>query len=132
MADDGGGSTDEADLGHAAVTWARSRLAAPVEGGGRAGGFVVDPERAEACIAELTRITNELRMQVVTSNGFRFDAPGNDEVSLNLAANGAEMSRRAEGFLQAWAAQIEATRDALQDQLDAYRSVETSNSGLLA
>ncbi|MBW0132892.1 PE domain-containing protein [Pseudonocardia abyssalis] len=132
MADDGGGGTDEAERGYAALTWAESRLAAPVGGGGAGGGFVVDPERAEACIAELTRIANELRIQAMSAGSLRFDPPGSDEVSLNMADNGFEMSQRAVNFVRTWAGQIELTRDALQRQLDGYRGIEDANAQALA
>jgi hypothetical protein len=92
-----------------------------------AGGYVVDPERAQTCIDELTRIVGEVRAILVPGMGY-FTAPGLDEVSVNVAHNGAIMASRARSYLRAWALTIEATRDALRRQLDAYRSVETSNS----
>lgn len=132
MAEDDGVDGSQSARGYAAVGWAEARLAAPVVGGGGAGGFVVDPERAEACIAELTRIVNELRVESMSTGSMRFDPPGSDAVSLNLAANGHEMAQRAQGFVQAWADQVEATRDALRAQLAAYRSVEETNRRSMA
>lgn len=111
--------------------WAEARLAAPVVGGGGAGGFVVDPERAEACIAELSRIVNDLRLQAMMQTACAFDAPGYDDVSLNLAVNGRVMAQRAEQFVRAWADQIEVTRDALRRQLDGYSTTEDANRRLL-
>lgn len=132
MAADDGVEGSESARGYAAVGWAEARLAAPVIGEGGAGGFVVDPERAEACIVELTRIVNDLRMETTQVVGLRFDAPGGDEVSRNMAKNAHEMSQRAMAFVRAWADQIEATRNALQVQLDGYRNVEESNRRQLA
>ncbi|GAA2540628.1 PE domain-containing protein [Pseudonocardia hydrocarbonoxydans] len=131
MAADDGVEGSESARGYAAVGWAEARLAAPVVGGGGAGGFVVDPERAEACIVELTRIVNDLRLQAMMQAACAFDAPGYDDVSLNLAVNGRVMAQRAEQFVRAWADQIEATRDALQLQLDGYSTTEDTNRRLL-
>ena len=95
---------------------------------GAVGGYVVDPERAQECIAELSRIAADVRRSAVASYQFYFDPPGFDPVSTNIARQGAIMGERAAAYVRAWAAQIEATRDALQQQLDAYTSVEDSNS----
>ncbi len=97
---------------------------------GAAGGYVVDPERAQECIAELSRIAADVRRSVISSHQFYFDPPGYDAVSTNAARQGAVMGERALTYVRAWAAQIEVTRDALQRQVDAYRAVEQSNSRL--
>ena len=97
-------------------------------GVGAAGGYVVDPERARECIAALSRIAADVRRTLVFAPQLYFDAPGFDAVSTNIAKQGAVMAGRAEAYLRAWANQIEATRDALQRQLDAYREVEQANS----
>ena len=99
-------------------------------GVGAAGGYVVDPERAQECIAELSRIAADVRRSVIASHQLYFDPPGYDAVSTNAARQGAIMGERATAYVRAWAAQIEATRDALQRQMDAYRAVEQSNSRL--
>ena len=132
VAADDGVEGSESARGYAAVGWAEARLAAPVIGEGGAGGFVVDPERAEACIVELTRIVNDLRIESMSLSTLRFDPPGADAVSRNLADNGHEMYQRAKGYVRAWADQVEATRDGLQRQLDAYRAVESVNRESLA
>ena len=132
MAADDGVEGSESARGYAAVGWAEARLAAPVVGEGGAGGFVVDPERAEACIVELTRIVNDLRVDASTLGSLQFDAPGSDSVSLNLAGNGHEMAQRAQNYVRAWADQVEATRDALRSQLLAYRATEETNRRSLA
>ena len=95
---------------------------------GAAGGYVVDPERAQECIAELSRIAADVRRTLVYAPQFYFDAPGYDPVSTNIAKQGAVMAGRAEAYTRAWAAQIEALRDGLQRQLDAYHEVEQANS----
>jgi hypothetical protein len=94
-----------------------------------AGGYVVDPERAQGCIDELSRITGEVRRLLMLSWRFSFESPGHDEVSTNVARNGAVMGARAEAYVRTWADQIDATRDALQRQLDAYQEVEDANTG---
>lgn len=81
---------------------------------GAAGGYVVDPERAQECIAELSRIAADVRGQIYLGSQFAFAAPGYDAVSTNVARQGAIMGERAVMYARAWAAQIEATRDALQ------------------
>ncbi|MFC4942444.1 PE domain-containing protein [Pseudonocardia sp. GCM10023141] len=94
-----------------------------------AGGYVVDPERAQGCIDELGRIAQDVRLALVQARVLQFDPPGFDDVSRNVANNGAEMARRAVAYVTTWANQIDATRVALQRQLDAYRAVEQANSG---
>lgn len=83
------------------MNWANHQIEAPAVGGAGSGGFAEDPERAQACIAELTRIVNDLRLEIMSLAALRFDAPGSDAVSRNLAANGREMGRRAEIFVRA-------------------------------
>ncbi|MFC4942442.1 hypothetical protein [Pseudonocardia sp. GCM10023141] len=93
-----------------------------------AGGYVVDPERAQGCIDELTRITDEVRRSIAAAWRLRFDPPGFDAVSMNVTNAGATMAKRAVDYIATWANQIEATRDALQRQLDAYCAIEQSNA----
>lgn len=114
---------------HNDLAQARHELAMVPLAPGTAGGFVVDPERAQWCIDELTRIVEEVRLGHLDRWRLAFDPPGYDQVSVNLARNGALMARRAEAFVAAWASQIEATRDALQRQLDDYRQTEQTNAG---
>lgn len=97
-----------------------------------AGGYVVDPERAQGCIDELGRILDDVRRSLVGSRRLQFDPPGYDPVSINIAQSGGVMASRAVAYVTAWANQIEATRNALQRQLDAYRAVEAANSGTRA
>ena len=93
-----------------------------------AGGYVVDPERAQECIRELERIAKDVRAALFQSGRLTFRAPGYDEVSQNVARQGAIMAQRAEIYIATWANQIEATRDALVAQLAAYREVERANT----
>lgn len=125
---DGGGGTslDDKIMGAQWRLW----MAKMEENGSvrAAGGYVVDPERAEECIRELTRIANDVRATLIGSQVLYFEAPGYDEVSQNVARQGSVMANRAEVYVAQWAGQIEATRDALAAQLTAYREVEQSNS----
>jgi hypothetical protein len=123
---------DGSGTGWAAVRWAEHQLAASGAGVGVPDGYVLDPERAQVTIGELTRITDEVRRFLHRASALAFDAPGYDAVSVNLANNGRVMADRATAFVRAWADQIEATRDALQHQLDAYNGVEDTNRDLLA
>lgn len=99
---------------------------------GAAGGYLVDPERAQGCIDELNRILENVRITETTAWACQFDPPGYDDVSMNVARNGALMAARARAYITEWANQIEATRDALQRQLDAYRAVEDQSADRLA
>jgi hypothetical protein len=91
----------------------------------------VDPERAQEAIDRLTEIVERLRRWVVGGAGLRFAAPAEDEVSLNLARNGDAMASQAEVAVKTWADQLEAFRDGLQIQLDAYRRADESSGQLL-
>lgn len=93
-----------------------------------AGGYVVDPERAQGCIDELSRITRDIRFTLLEARRLHFDPPGFDEVSYNITRNGSIMAGRFEAFATEWANQVEATRDALQRQLAAYRAAEQANA----
>lgn len=125
---DGGSERDGA---HYARNWANAQLDAPSVVPGTADGFMVDPERAQECIAEMTRIVAEVRRASYQTNVMDLDPPGWDEVSVNLVRNAAVMAERARAYATTWADQIEATRDGLQAQLDAYRATESANvSGL--
>lgn len=95
---------------------------------GAAGGYVVDPERAQECIAELERIAGDVRRSLTSVQQLYFDPPGFDPVSTNVATQGAVMAGRAEAYIRTWACQIDATREALQRQLDAYRDAEQALS----
>lgn len=97
-----------------------------------AGGYVVDPERAQGCIDELSRIVLEVRRNIPFGWSLRFEPPALDAVSLNATRAGSMMAGRAAEYVGAWANQIEATRDALQRQLDAYRSAEQANTNIRA
>lgn len=94
-----------------------------------AGGYVVDPERAQKCIDELARIAADVRMGLVYARGAIFDPPGWDPVSMNVARNGGLMASRAAAYIEAWARQIDTTREALSQQLRAYRDIENANAG---
>ncbi|WP_214368673.1 PE domain-containing protein [Pseudonocardia sp. H11422] len=104
------------------------RVAGPVGEGAVPGTLYIDPERAQACIEELGRIVADLRSNMITVRQGTFTPPGRDEVSLNMARNAVTMAQRAEKFVGSWANQIEATRDALRKQLDAYQAAERSNT----
>lgn len=133
--DDGTGGIEysETDLAYMDRNLAEFELGLgppPLAGG--ADGFMIDPERAEACIAEMDRIIGEvrgvsMRMSLTTT----FAPLGSDEVSVNFANNAVVMAGRAEAFVRTWADQIEATRDGLQAQLDAYRTVDADNASRL-
>lgn len=125
---DGGGGTSLDDK----ILGARWRLwMAKIEENGSvqaAGGYVVDPERAQECIRELERIANDVRLTILQPGKFSFTPPGHDLVSQNVAVQGSIMGQRAEVYIAMWANQIEATRDALVAQLAAYREVERANT----
>lgn len=133
--DDGSGGTEysENDLAYLDKNLAEFELGmapSPLAGGG--GGFMIDPERAEACIAEMTRIVGEVRAASMMMTALTMFAPlGSDEVSKNFANNAVVMAGRAEAFVRTWADQIEATRDGLQAQLDAYRRTDEDNASRL-
>jgi hypothetical protein len=95
-------------------------------GSGAAGGFLVDPERAQACIDALGEILADIRDSLLYWQQTAFAPPGEDAVSVNVAHRAALMSSRAEGYVQAWMAQIEETRDALQRQFSAYQVADES------
>ncbi|MCW2718620.1 hypothetical protein [Pseudonocardia sp.] len=125
---DGGGSGLEGEI--EAAQWRLWMAKVDQTGAARAaGGYVVDPERAQACIRELDRITADIRMLLLDTRRLSFEAPRYDPVSENVARNGGVMAARAVGYITAFADRIEATRVALQQQLDAYREVERVNGG---
>jgi hypothetical protein len=125
---DGGGGTSLDDK----IMGAQWRLwMATIEENGSvqaAGGYVVDPERAEECIREMTRIANDVRLTILQPGKYAFTPPGHDVVSQNVAKQGSIMGQRAEIYIATWANQIEVTRDALVAQLAAYREVERANT----
>lgn len=133
--DDGSGGFEysENDLAHLDKNLAEFELGmAPSPLAGGAGGFTIDPERAEICIAEMTRIVEEVRRAAIwTINNMTFRPLGSDEVSVNFARNASTMASRAEVFVRTWADQIEVTRDGLQAQLDAYRGTDSDNASRL-
>lgn len=110
-----------------AVNYANARLEAPPVAPSSAGGFLLDEGRMRETIAELTRIADTVRQGASRANAMIFDPPGYDAVSQNFAAAGALMARRAELFVHTWVGQIDAARDGLQAQLDAYLAVEANN-----
>lgn len=117
----------------AEIERARAELAAAQVGEagglGVAGGYVVDPERAQGCVDELSRIVEDVKFALRDARQMSFDPPGFDQVSVNVARNGALMAARAEAYVTAWANQIEAARDALQRQLNAYSDVDEVAAG---
>lgn len=118
---------DASGYGWYTVRWAEHQLAQPMPHVPAAGGFAVDPERAQGLIDELTRIVVDVRSAVALMS-LQVSPPGNDEVSVNLAQNAAVMAQRAKQGVQTWADQIEATRDALRAQLAAYRAVDSETA----
>ncbi len=92
---------------------------------------MVDPDRAQRCIQMIADIEDDVRLAVMMSGSLRFDPPGNDEVSVNLARNGHLMASQAELFVDTWANQIKAAREGMQAQLDAYLNVEADNAARL-
>lgn len=87
-------------------------------------GFLVDPEKAEAAIARLDEAILDIKQSLSSFRARRVEAPARDAVSVNLAVQIREMDRRAEAFVRTWADQIQAHRDAIQAQIDAYRRVD--------
>lgn len=116
-----------ADNAWYAVNYANSRLDAPPVVQSAAGGFLLDEGRMRETISELTRIADTVRQGTSRAAGMRFEAPGYDQVSQNFAAAGRLMASRAEAFVSIWVGQIEAARDGLQAQLDAYLAAEADN-----
>lgn len=99
-----------------------------VASGGAGDGFRIDPERAQACIDALLVVAGDLRRSLSTLLTFWFEPPGLDEVSINMTRNASEMALRARAYVAAWANQIEATAEALRQQLEAYRRVDETNA----
>ncbi|WP_028930703.1 PE domain-containing protein [Pseudonocardia asaccharolytica] len=103
-------------------------LATPGSGPVAPGTLVVDPERAQRCIDELGQIVKDLRKTALPQlRRAALSAPSEDAVSVNMARNAAEMTRRADAYVAAWANQIEATQQALREQLEAYVQAEQAN-----
>jgi hypothetical protein len=121
-----------ADNAWYAVNYANAQLATPPVAPSAAGGFLLDAERMRETIAELTRIADTVRQSMARRASLRFEAPGYDAVSLNLADAGRMMAGRAELFVHTWVGQIDAARDGLQSQLDAYLTTEADNIRRLA
>jgi stress response protein SCP2 len=96
--------------------------------GGGGTGFRVDPEKAQACIDELTAVVGDLRMSAFGGLRLAFASPATDEVSRNMAECAGLMAQRAQDWLAAWTGQLEGVRNALQDQLAAYRAQESENA----
>ncbi|MHA6793555.1 PE domain-containing protein [Pseudonocardia bannensis] len=92
------------------------------------GTLYVDPERAQACIDGLGKIVDDLRFGLIAIQRTAFAPPGRDEVSVNMANNAATMASRADAYVEAWAASIEATKEALSRQLWAYEDVDQTNA----
>jgi proteasome assembly chaperone (PAC2) family protein len=106
---------------------ARAELArAPVVGVGD--GFLVDPERARAAIAQLDEAVLDIRQALTVFSRRGVEPPTMDPVGRNLAVQMAELDRRAEAFALAWIADIEATRDEIQQQIDAHVSVDSGHA----
>lgn len=114
------------------LEYARAELARTPPASGPLDGFLVDPERAQAAIAQLDAAIADIRQSI---GAFKFgyvEPPARDPVSMNLAVQIREMDRRAELYVQTWASQIEAFRDAIQAQVDAYRRADEENAERLA
>lgn len=89
--------------------------------GGAGPGFRVDPEKAQACIDESTATIGALRKSFSAGLQFQFAPPSLDRISANLAECSEVMAGRAEQWMTAWLIQSESVRDALREQLVAYR-----------
>ncbi|MEK6441866.1 PE domain-containing protein [Pseudonocardia sp. T1-2H] len=96
--------------------------------GGVGTGFRVDPEKAQACIDELTAVIRDLRFAVTAGSALAFAPPSQDPVSINVARNAGEMATRAQEWMLAWIAQLESTRNGLQHQLEAYRAQDSESA----
>ncbi len=135
MAEDDGNfgiEYSENDLAHMDKNLAEFELGmAPSPLAGGTGGFMIDPDRAETCIAEMTRIIDEVRRAAMRTIDLTFLPLGSDEVSVNFARSARTMAGRAEAFIRTWADQIETTRDGLRAQLDAYRATDADNASRL-
>lgn len=97
--------------------------------GGGSGGFRVEPQRLVEAIKRLDVVLNSLDKVRNSAMNTSFDPPGYDDVSINMAQNGAIMSMRAAEYVSAWIGQVVATRDALEQDLDAYIRTDEANSG---
>jgi hypothetical protein len=97
-------------------------------GGSPAGAFFVDPERAQACVDALLGVAGDVRASLFNVMMMLFPPPGRDEVSVNMARNAHEMVRRTDAYVRAWANQIEATAEALRQELAAYQRVDEANA----
>jgi hypothetical protein len=91
-------------------------------------GFRVDPEKAQACIDELTAVIRDLRFAVTAGSALAFAPPSQDPVSINVARNAGAMATRAQEWMLAWMAQLESTRNGLQHQLEAYRTQDSESA----
>lgn len=114
------------------LLYAQAELDRTPASGGMGDGFLVDPERAEAALAQLDRAILDIRQSL---NAFSISAvppPARDEVSMNLARQIAVMDTRAQVYVRAWADQLQEFRDAVQAQVDAYRRVDDENAGQLS
>lgn len=127
------GMGDEARWGEYIEQFNRNQLAEANRGlagggggSGMSGGFLVDPDRVDMAIRQLTDVIFRVEDRLV--DDLTFPAPGQDEVSLNLRDNGIELARRAETFVRTWLMQLQEARAALQAELDAYRRVENENA----
>lgn len=123
-------ATDEVARARDALFGAQWRgyVARALSESGAAGGFRVEPERLVDAIAKLDAVLlglADIRYDAIRAS---FDPPGYDDVSLNLAQNGAVMAARAGAYVAAWAGQLKATRDALQQELDSYLATDRSNA----
>ena len=106
-------------------------LAGIAGSGGITGGFVVEPERVEAAIAQLDLIVGDLTRELRDWRRTEVPPPTLDGVGMNLVTNASRMAANATAWLEAWANQIADARDALLAQLEGYRQIEQQNTAVL-
>jgi len=104
-------------------------LAAIHAAGGPGAGFLVDPTRAQAAVRSLEET---LRILTETLLGgarlARFTPAGEDHVSRRVADNAIQMTNNAYDYVRVLADQVATVRNALQAQLDAYRSADRDDT----
>lgn len=92
---------------------------------GPVGGFLVDPDRANTAVAKLDEVLGRLT-DTLADLAFRgrMEPPGADHVSARIAQNTTQMITNAEVYLRGLCDQVEATRNALCAQIDAYQRAD--------
>lgn len=114
------------------LLYAQAELDRTPASGGMGDGFLVDPERAEAALAQLDQAIFDIRQSLDAFAVPTVTPPARDDVSVNLARQISAMDQRAVAYVRAWADQIQAFRDAVQAQVDAYRLADEETAERLS